>query len=60
MYEFSCEFDSLWFQDHPNELLQFDKFRPIDTFLSIPKINIPLKVPHLLALGHIYRGNILQ
>ena len=32
----------------------FDKFWPIDTFLSITKINIPLKVPHLLALGHIY------
>ena len=31
----------------------FDKFRPIDTFCSITKINIPLKVPHLFALSWV-------
>ena len=33
-------------------LYNFDKFGPFHTFLSITKFNIPLKVPHLLALGH--------
>ena len=30
----------------------FDKFGPLHIFLSITKFNIPLKVPHLLVLGH--------
>ena len=32
----------------------FDKFGPFQTFLTLTKLNIPLKVPHLLTLGHIY------
>ena len=54
MSEISCEFDSLWFQNHPNEFYNFDEIEPIHTFLSITKIDIPLKVPHLHALSHIY------
>ena len=46
MYVVSCEFDSLWFQDHPNEFLHyFDKFGPFHTFLTITKLDISLKVP---------------
>ena len=43
---------------HGSKIIQmkfynFDKCWPIAPFLSITKINIPLKVPYLLALGHI-------
>ena len=31
----------------------FDNFGPLHTFFSKTKLNIPLKVPHLLALCHI-------
>ena len=32
-----------------------DKFGPFHTFVSITKFNIPLTVPHLLALGPNYK-----
>ena len=61
MYEINCEFDSLWFQDHPMNLENVDNFWPrIHTFLSITKINIPLKVPYLLTLGHRYLSGIFS
>ena len=37
----------------------FYKCWSVDTFLSITKIDVPLKVPHLLALGHIETEYIL-
>ena len=39
----------------------FDKFGPFHTFVTINQLDIPLKVPHLLALGHnYYIPNITQ
>ena len=38
----------------------FYKFGPFHTFLTITEFNIPLKVPHLLALGHIRCQDILN
>ena len=55
MYEVSCDFYSLWFQDHPNDFLyNMDTFWPVDIIFSITKINIPLEIAHLLALGHYW------
>ena len=34
--------------------MNFYNFVRFHTFVSKTKINIPLEVPHLLALGHIY------
>ena len=31
----------------------YDKFGPFHTFVSITKIKIPFKLPHLFTLGHI-------
>ena len=60
MYEISCEFDSLWFKDHSNEFWQF--WQNVDHFIICVhnQLNIPLKVPHLLALGHkLYSLNLI-
>ena len=47
------KFDSLLFKDHPNDCLQFWQIWTFAHIVSITKFDIPLKVPHLLALGHI-------
>ena len=61
MYAISCEFDSYYGSKIIQmNLYNFDKFGPFHTFLSITNFNIPLKVPHLLALGHIFVGLLAE
>ena len=54
MYDISCDLI-----DNGSKIIQinvdnFDKFGPFHTFLTITKLDTPHKVPHLLALGHIW------